>query len=150
MDSDIEDIYKKNQFIHAIKNNGKIPTRSGLGARLYLLAGYSQHRPYCTMENCDPPITGHALDHTFTKRLCYNRYIYKFEKGEIENHIFSNQMKDTFQKYLKEYSIYSHWNYIFVYFDPNNLPSWALLDNDLKRMYPNNYRVDKKGFVYYK
>jgi hypothetical protein len=150
MDSEIEEIYKKNQFIHAIKNNGKVPNRSGLGGRLYLLAGYTQHRVYCTMESCNTPITGHLLDNTFTKRLSYSRYIYNLEKGTIDDHIHSKQMRDTFQKYLKEYVIVNHWNYIFVYFDPKNSPSWALMDNDLKSMYPYNYRVDKKGFVFYK
>ena len=150
MNSDIEDIYKKNQFIHAIKNDGKLPTRSGLGSRLYLLAGYTRYRPYCTMESCNPPVTGDPLDHTFIKRLAYSRHVYKFGKEEIDNHIFSKSMRDTFQKYLKDYAIVGHWNYIFVYFDPNNIPSWAILDNDLKTMYPDNYRVDKKGFVFYK
>lgn len=150
MESNLEDIYKKNQFIHAIKNNGKVPTRSGLGGRLYLLAGYTQHRVYCTMESCNAPLTGNPLDYKFTKRLAYSRYIYNIKQGTIDDHINSKQMRDTFEKYLKEYEIVNHWNYIFVYFDPNNLPSWALMDNDLKIKYPNNYRVDKKGFVFYK
>jgi hypothetical protein len=70
--------------------------------------------------------------------------------GVIDDHLFSNNMKNVFEKYLKDYTLIRHWNYIFVYFDPKNTPSWAILDNDLKNMYPNNHRVDKRGFIYYK
>jgi len=150
MDSDIEEAYKKNQFIHAIKNDGKIPTRAGLGTRLYLLAGYTRNRPYCTLEKCDAPLSEHPDKESFNRRLCYSRQVYNMTSGVIDDHLFSNNMKNVFEKYLKDYALIRHWNYIFVYFDHKNTPSWAMLDNDLKLMYPNNHRVDKRGFIYYK
>jgi hypothetical protein len=149
MESDLENEYKKKQFIHAIKT-GKIPTRSGLGTRLYLLAGYTKNRPYCTLENCEPPLLEHPKKEHFTKRLCYSKHVYSMENGEIEKHLHSKDMINVFDKYLKNYEIVRHWAYVFVYFDPKNSPSWAILDEDLKNKYPNNYIVDKRGFIQYK
>jgi len=149
MDFEIEETYKKNQFIEAIKN-GKIPTRSGLGSRLYLLAGYTRNRPYCTLETCNSPLVEHPDRESFTKRLSYSRHVYNMSNGTIDDHIFSKQMRNVLEKYLKQYALVHHWNYIFIYFDPKNTPSWAILDNDLKNMYPENHKIDKRGFVYYK
>jgi hypothetical protein len=149
MESDLEENYKKNAFIHAIKT-GKVPARSGLGSRLYLLAGFSHDRvPYCTLENCDFP-KEYPDKTNLTKRLAYNRYVYSIKESSFDDAISSKDMRNVFDKYLKDYEIIHHWNYIFVYFDPTNMPSWAVLDNDLKLKYPNNHRVDKRGFVYYK
>lgn len=147
MEYRLEDDYKKKQFIHALKT-GKVPLRSGLGSRLYLLAGFNKSRPYCTLENCNPPLSENPDGIFFTKRLCYNKNVYTIPN--IVNNLCSKEMLDTFEKYLKNYTIVNHWAYIFVYFDPKNMPSWAVLDEDLKNKYPSNFKFDKRGFVQYK
>jgi len=147
MESEFEEIYKKKQFLHALKT-GKVPLRAGLGTRLWLLAGFNKGRVYCTVEKCDPPLTDNEDTLSFTKRLCFSKTTYL--TPTIVDKLHSQQMRDTFKKYLKSYEIVNHWAYIFVYFDPKNTPSWAILDEDLKNKYPNNYVVDKRGFIQYK
>ena len=69
-EAEIQDIYKKKLFLETIKN-GKTPRRSGLGTRLYNLAGYTDSI-YCNIES-NMPVKYFKAKPNLTKVLCYNR-----------------------------------------------------------------------------
>lgn len=145
MDSNIQEEYKKRQFLNGIKN-GHIKQRTGLARRLYHLAGFTGY-VYGTKHKFEC-----SENPSLTERLNYSKtYFNNNGLQEITNDIVSDQMRLVFEKYLKEFVIEFHWCYIFVYFNPDNVCCWSTLDNDLKIMYPSNHYIDKKtGYVYYR
>jgi hypothetical protein len=68
----------------------------------------------------------------------------------ITPHISSESMRRVFAKYLGSHKVVPSSGYVFVYYKPSTIIDWALLDEDLKTMYPKNHRIDKRGFVYFK
>lgn len=147
-EAEIQDIYKKKLFLETIKN-GKTPRRSGLGSRLYNLAGYTDSI-YCNIES-NMPVKYFQTKPNLTKVLCYNRNSYNGSNMiNLAPKLTSDKMVQVFEKYLKEYYIHRHWNYIMVLFDPSKVACWSIMDNDLKLMYPKNHMVNKHGFVFYR
>jgi len=147
---EIADTYKKKLFLETIKN-GKTPRRSGLGSRLYLLAGFTGHIP-CTME----PVyhkTFPAFKRHLTKVLRYPKTTYTWGKPrswDLYKDLETPQMQNVFKKYLKDYYISSRATGYYVYFDPRVTESWGVLDADLLKVHPNKCKISNKGFIYFK
>ena len=78
MESELEEEYKRRQFLSALKT-GKLPKRSGLGKRLYLLGGYNDTTPWCTKDRYETIVCPHLPN-----RLSYSKNIYGFDRKQFD------------------------------------------------------------------
>ena len=141
----ITEEYKKKQFLNAIKT-GRIAKRVGLGTRIFLLAGIDKKIPFSSRDK-----NPHKIKTELTHRLCYRRNTWQTSSHDIYDKLYSDKMKETLNKYMGDVVIESNWAFMFVYYNPDNVSCWSVLDHDLKMMYPSKTRIDKKtGYVYYK
>ena len=147
LEEEIQDLYKKRLFLEIIKT-GKTLKRSGLGLRLYHLAGFTDNNMYCEISS-HISIKIPYLNLSLTKVLKFSKHNFN-HKGQLTDKIMGQNMRKVFDKYLKDYYIYNHWSHVKVFFDPKKVACWSVLDNDLKLMYPNNHYVNKYGFIYYR
>lgn len=149
---DSKEKYNQIIFLETIKT-GRTPKRSGLGARLFLLGGFTKPILCTNRKNI-------ANKHLFnvkrglTTRLEYYKSSWGYFGGSDVNktstNLQSDKMKEVFNKYLGDHIIHPWGPYIHVYYNPNTPINWGQLDADLVSMYPNKCRIDKRGFVYFK
>lgn len=146
----LEEVYRKRLFLQTIKN-GKTPKRSGLGTRLYHLAGFKDF-VHCNIESIINNKYVKIAHPNLNRVLHYSTYQpFGSTLNKIQINLASDEMHRTFQKYLKHFVIVARWGtQVLVYFDSEKVSSWAVLDEDLKSVHPKNYKVSKNGFVYYK
>jgi len=143
-EKNIQDNYKHQLFLETIKN-GKTPSRSGLGQRIAILAGHT-HIIYSGLQrNVHPTPSGFS---EYTNVL--NFYIGNNNPQKIEALFKSDSFKDALTKYLGHNIFHKEFYTLRVFFHKDVVPDWAIMDNDLKTMYPKKCKVDKRGFVYYK
>lgn len=144
--------YQQTLFLETIRT-GKTPKRSGLGNRLTLLAGYTSAM-LCTLKSNIKLPAGHIAEKLGkTNKLEYFKRSWCFRNSKeiyATEQLLSLKMKNTFTKYLGENIVQVGVSYINVFYKNDAVIDWGLLDEDLKKMYPNNCRIDKRGFVYYK
>lgn len=150
-EQNLEQEYKKKLFLETIKT-GKTPKRSGLGTRLFHLAGFTDNIA-CTVEPTNNTARMFNEHKHFTKCLRFsvlegfaafnNQKCYRDKLQSAAMHI-------AFKKYLKEFRVIRTSIYYMVYFDPRQVADWAILDADLLALYPKRCRIDKRGFVYLK
>jgi tRNA G10 N-methylase Trm11 len=145
--TELEDLYKKRLFLETIKN-GRTPKRSGLGLRLYHLAGFTDNI-YCTVEPIKKLKRWDLKSH-LTKALYYSIFTHDSIRNKIKTNLESDKMLRVFQKYLKDFDTRFYSFRFSVSYDPTKVACWSELDNDLKLMYPKNHIVNDVGFIYYR
>jgi hypothetical protein len=143
MRNELQEKYNQTVFLETIKT-GKIPKRSGLGGRIFLLAGIKTIISSTCFKNVKPRYLHSLLTN---KIVIYKNYSSGYKLVEQITH---PNVKSIITKYLGYHVIEYKPNTIEIFYDKDVIPNWALLDNDLKIMYPRNCRIDKRGFVYYK
>jgi hypothetical protein len=152
---DSKERYNQTVFLETIKT-GKMPKRSGLGARLYLLGGFtkvvsSTLKKNIKLKKYNIEKLRHVSIDGFTNRIEFCRGWYDpHNNSTISYNLKSDKMDRVFTKYLGTYFFETYQSYSYVYFKPDVVINWGELDDDLMKMYPNKCRVDKRGFVYYK
>jgi len=152
---DCKDQYNKTLFLETIKT-GRTPKRSGLGTRLYLLAGftnivYTTCKRNLKVKNYNSSKLQHVSVNGLTNRIEFSRNFYNpYYKHDVVSNLKSAKMHGVLERFLGEYYFETRIAYAFVYFKPDVEINWGELDHDLRIKYPNKTRVDKRGFVYYK
>ena len=155
---DSKEKYNQIIFLETIKT-GKMPKRSGLGYRLYLLAGFT--RPIMATCKKNIKIKKYNFDQLnyvsiegLTNRIeFYTGVVYDVvlhNQNSISKDLMSPQMETVFRKYLGLHRIVKNGPNTYVYYKPNVVINWGELDDHLQKMHPTKCRIDKRGFVYYK
>jgi hypothetical protein len=153
---DSKEHYNQVIFLETIKT-GKTPKRSGLGYRLYLLAGFTDPL-YATVKKnvyvskyTFEDYTKVSINGLANRMEYYKSFFNRHNTNNFNKNLHSNEMQQIFQKYIGDHIIVSdRTNYISVYYKPNVVINWGQLDEDLLKKYPNNCKINKLGFVYYK
>jgi hypothetical protein len=141
----IED-YKKKEFINVLQT-GKLLIRRGLGDRLFELSGFVSNFPFSSLAKNNLKDSKSEFDSVLTfwmhsskaKKHIYRSSLYK--RTYPTN--FQIITSDVFQKVLNYFlgknkvtNLTTTWT---VYFNKQNV-SWGLLDEAIKKTYPNNYK----------
>ena len=149
---DSKEKYNQVVFLETIKT-GRAPKRSGLGSRLYLLAGFTGPILCNSKKNVQPnkKIRDSKVSE-YTSRLEFYKNIWTPMgiHGKVVENLMSNNMKNVLTKYLGSHYLVNGSAYFYVYYKPDVVINWGQLDEDLRIMYPTKCRIDKRGFIYYK
>jgi hypothetical protein len=151
---DCKERYNQTVFLETIKM-GREPKRSGLGYRLYLLAGFTTAITSISKKNIKlKKYNFYKLEkvsvNKTTNRIEFYRHFYDPFSTNLVLDLKSEQMQKTLKKYLGTYLLEFRGAYAYVYYKPDVVINWGELDEDLKNKYPTKCRIDKRGFVYYK